>query len=44
MLILREALSNKGRKNLTADDVLSVVVWEDYATVLRKLREAGWGQ
>lgn len=44
MLILREALSNRGRKNLTADDVLSVVVWEDYATVLRKLREAGWGQ
>jgi len=45
LVLLGPLFRKKNLKDLTTpDEYPYIIVWEDFATVLRKLSEAGWGQ
>lgn len=45
LVLLGPLFRKKNLKDLaTLDEFPYIIVWEDFATVLRKLSEAGWGQ
>ena len=45
LMLLGPLFRKKNLKDLAnVDEYPYIIVWEDYATVLRKLTEAGWGQ
>jgi hypothetical protein len=45
LVLLGPLCRSKNLKDLaTLDEYPFIIVWEDYATVLRKLSEAGWGE
>ena len=45
LVLLGPLFRKKNLKDLAnVDEYPYIIVWEDYATVLRKLSEAGWGQ
>ena len=45
LVLLGPLFRKKSLKDLAnLDEYPYIIVWEDYATVLRKLSEAGWGQ
>ncbi len=45
LMLLGPLFRKKNLKDLAnIDEYPYIIVWEDYATVLRKLTEAGWGQ
>ena len=44
-MLLGPLFRKKSLKDLAnLDEYPYIIVWEDFATVLRKLSEAGWGQ